>query len=139
MISEGKKLFISKEDVNVLTDNSEDALRFFSENHVEVWKKCNPTFTDVTMVEMLLDDDGTVSEISRTNEEIVIEEMTRKFVKRNGEEVFRSFANTIIDMMHSDKWSVTYDWMHENFTFLPDEKDGQIITKFVELVETNRL
>lgn len=138
-VSEGKKLFISKEDMNVLTDNPEDALRFFSENHVEVWKKCNPTFTDVTMVEMLLDDDGTVSEISRTNEEIVIEEMTRKFVKRNGEEVFRSFANTIIDMMHSDKWSVTYDWMHENFTFLPDEKDGQIITKFVELVETNRL
>ena len=138
-ISEGKKLFISKEDMNVLTDNPEDALRFFSENHVEVWKKCNPTFTDVTMVEMLLDDDGTVSEISRTNEEIVIEEMTRKFVKKNGEEVFRSFANTIIDMMHSDKWSVTYDWMHENFTFLPDEKDGQIITKFVELVETNRL
>ena len=139
MVSEGKKLFISKEDMNVLTDNPEDAIRFFSENHVEVWKKCNPTFTDVTMVEMLLDDDGTVSEISRTNEEIVIEEMTRKFVKRNGEEVFRSFANTIIDMMHSDKWSVTYDWMHENFTFLPDEKDGQIITKFVELVETNRL
>ena len=139
MVSEGKKLFISKEDMNVLTDNPEDALRFFSENHVEVWKKCNPTFTDVTMVEMLLDDDGTVSEISRTNEEIVIEEMTRKFVKRNGEEVFRSFANTIIGMMHSDKWSVTYDWMHENFTFLSDENDGQIITKFVELVETNRL
>lgn len=139
MVSEGKKLFISKEDMNVLTDNPEDALRFFSENHVEVWKKCNPTFTDVTIVEMLLDDDGTVSEISRTNEEIVIEEMTRKFVKRNGEEVFISFANTIIDMMHSDKWSVTYDWMHENFTFLPDENDGQIITKFVELVETNRL
>ena len=138
-VSEGKKLFISKEDMNVLTDNPEDALRFFSENHVEVWKKCNPTFTDVTMVEMLLDNDGTVSEISRTNEEIVIEEMTRKFVKRNGEEVFRSFANTIIDMMHSDKWSVTYDWMHENFTFLSDENDGQIITKFVELVETNRL
>ena len=139
MVSEGKKLFISKEDMNVLTDNPEDALRFFSENHVEVWKKCNPTFTDVTMVEMLLEDDGTVSEISRTNEEIVIEEMTRKFVKRNGEEVFRSFANTIIGMMHSDKWSVTYDWMHENFTFLSDENDGQIITKFVELVETNRL
>ena len=138
-ISEGKSLFISKDDMEVLTDNPEDALRFFSENHVEVWKKCNPTFSDATMVEMLLDDDGTVSEISRTNEEIVIEEMTRKFVKRNGEEVFRSFANTIIDMMHSDKWSVTYDWMHENFTFLPDEKDGQIITKFVELVETNRL
>ena len=137
--SEGEKLFISKEDMNVLTDNPEDALRFFSENHVEVWKKCNPTFTDVTIVEMLLDDDGTVSEISRTNEEIVIEEMTRKFVKRNGEEVFRSFANTIIDMMHSDKWSITYDWMHENFTFLLDENDGQIITKFVELVETNRL
>ena len=82
---EGKSLFISKDDMNVLTDNPEDALRFFSENHVKVWKKCNPTFTDVIMVEMLLDDDGTVSEISRTNEEIVIEEMTRNFVKRNGE------------------------------------------------------
>ena len=71
-ISEGKKLFISKEDMNVLTDNPEDALRFFSENHVEVWKKCNPTFTDVTMVEMLLDDDGTVSEITRVKEKIIL-------------------------------------------------------------------
>lgn len=71
--------------------------------------------------------------------EATIEEMTRKFMERNGEELFRSFANTIVGMMHSDKWSVTYDWMHETFTFLPDEKDGQIITKFVELVEINRL
>ena len=72
MVSEGKKLFISKEDMNVLTDNPEDALRFFSENHVEVWKKCNPTFTDVTMVEMLLDDDGTVIEITRVKEKIIL-------------------------------------------------------------------
>ena len=72
-------------------------------------------------------------------EEATIEEMTRKFIKRNGEELFRSFANTIVGMMHSDKWSVTYDWMHDNFTFLEGEKDGQIITKFVELVETNKL
>lgn len=60
MVSGGKKLFISKDDMNVLTDNPEDALRFFSENHVEVWKKCNPTFTDATMVEMLKYDDGTI-------------------------------------------------------------------------------
>ena len=72
MVSEGKKLFISKEDMNVLTDNPEDALRFFSENHVEVWKKCNPTFTDVIMVEMLLDDDGTVIEITRVKEKIIL-------------------------------------------------------------------
>ena len=72
-------------------------------------------------------------------EEVTIEEMTRKFIERNGEELFRNFANTIVGIMHSDKWSATYDWMHETFTFLPDEKDGQIITKFVELVETNRL
>ena len=72
MVSEGKKLFISKEDMNVLTDNPEDALRFFSENHVEVWKKCNPTFTDAKMVEMLLDDDGTVIEITRVKEKIIL-------------------------------------------------------------------
>ena len=74
-----------------------------------------------------------------TNEELAIEEMTRNFMERNGEELFRSFANTIVGLMLSDNWSVTLDWMHDNFTFLPDEKDGQIITKFVELVETNRL
>ena len=71
-ILEGKSLFISKDDMNVLTDNPEDALRFFSENHVEVWKKCNPTFTDVIMVEMLLDDDGTVIEITRVKEKIIL-------------------------------------------------------------------
>ena len=71
-ILEGKSLFISKDDMNVLTDIPEDALRFFSENHVEVWKKCNPTFTDVTMVEMLLDDDGTVIEITRVKEKIIL-------------------------------------------------------------------
>ena len=71
-ISEGKSLFISKDDMEVLTDNPEDALRFFSENHVEVWKKCNPTFSDATMVEMLLDDDGTVIEITRVKEKIIL-------------------------------------------------------------------
>lgn len=71
-ISEGKSLFISKDEMDVLTDNPEDALRFFSENHVEVWKKCNPIFTDATMVEMLLDDDGTVIEITRVKEKIIL-------------------------------------------------------------------
>ena len=74
-----------------------------------------------------------------SKEEMLIEEMTRRFMERNGELLFRSFAKTIVGLIHSDKWSVAYDWMHENFTFLEDEKDGQIITKFVELVETNNL
>lgn len=59
-VLEGKRLFISKDDMNVLTDNPQDALAFFSENHIEVWKKCNPTFTNAIMVEMLKDDDGTI-------------------------------------------------------------------------------
>lgn len=71
-VSEGKKLFISKDDMNVLTDNPEEALAFFSENHIDVWKKCNPTFTDATMVEMLKDDDGTIKEITRVKEKIIL-------------------------------------------------------------------
>lgn len=71
-VSEGKRLFISKDDMNVLTDNPEEALSFFSENHVQVWKKCNPTFTDVTMVEMLKDDDGTIKEITTVKEKIIL-------------------------------------------------------------------
>lgn len=71
-VSEGKELFISRDDMNVLTDNPEEALAFFSENHVEVWKKCNPTFADATMVEMLKDDDGTVREITRVKEKIIL-------------------------------------------------------------------
>lgn len=72
MVSEGKRLFISKDDMNVLTDNPEEALSFFSENHVQVWKKCNPTFADATMVEMLKDDDGTIKEITTVKEKIIL-------------------------------------------------------------------
>jgi len=72
MVSEGKRLFISKDDMNVLTDNPEEALSFFSENHIQVWKKCNPTFADATMVEMLKDDDGTIKEITTVKEKIII-------------------------------------------------------------------
>ena len=71
-VSEGKRLFISKDDMNLLTDNPEEALSFFSENHVQVWKKCNPTFTDATMVEMLKDDDGTIKEITTVKEKIIL-------------------------------------------------------------------
>lgn len=52
-ISEGKSLFISKDDMDVLTDNPEEALAFFSENHIEVWKKCNPQFKDAIPVKMI--------------------------------------------------------------------------------------
>ena len=72
MVSEGKRLFISKDDMNVLTDNPEEALSFFSENHIQVWKKCNPTFADATMVEMLKDDDGTIKEITTVKEKIIL-------------------------------------------------------------------
>lgn len=65
-VSKGKRLFISKDDMNILTDNPEEALAFFSENHIDVWKKGNPTFTDATIVEMLKDDDGTVRAKSNT-------------------------------------------------------------------------
>ena len=68
---DGKKLFISKDDMSVLTDNPEEALPFFSKNHIQVWKKCNPTFTDVTMVEMLKDD-GTIKEITTVKEKIIL-------------------------------------------------------------------
>ena len=71
-VSEGKRLFISKDDMNLLTDNPEEALSFFSENHIQVWKKCNPTFTDATMVEMLKDDDGTIKEITTVKEKIIL-------------------------------------------------------------------
>lgn len=71
-VSEGKRLFISKDDMNLLTDNPEKALSFFSENHIQVWKKCNPTFTDATMVEMLKDDDGTIKEITTVKEKIIL-------------------------------------------------------------------
>ena len=71
-VSEGKRLFISKDDMNVLTDNPEEALSFFSENHIQVWKKCNPTFADATMVEMLKDDDGTIKEITTVKEKIIL-------------------------------------------------------------------
>ena len=71
-VSEGKRLFISKDDMNLLTDNPEEALSFFSENHVQVWKKCNSTFADATMVEMLKDDDGTIKEITTVKEKIIL-------------------------------------------------------------------
>ena len=71
-VSEGKRLFISKDDMNLLTDNPEEALSFFSENHVQVWKKCNPIFADATMVEMLKDDDGTIKEITTVKEKIIL-------------------------------------------------------------------
>ena len=70
-VSEGKRLFISKDDMNVLTDNPEEALSFFSENHIQVWKKCNPTFANTTMVEMLKDD-GTIKEITTVKEKIIL-------------------------------------------------------------------
>lgn len=51
--SEGEKLFISKNNMSVLTDKPEEALAFFSENHIEVWKKCNPQFQDAIPVKMI--------------------------------------------------------------------------------------
>ena len=39
--------------MSVLTDKPEEALAFFSENHIEVWKKCNPQFKDAIPVKMI--------------------------------------------------------------------------------------
>lgn len=49
----GENLFISKNDMNKLTDDPNEALAFFSENHVKVWKKCNPSFSDASVIKMI--------------------------------------------------------------------------------------
>ena len=55
--SDGRRRFISKFDMNSLTDNPKEALSFFSKNHVEVWKKCNPSFKNVFTVKMIKNGD----------------------------------------------------------------------------------
>lgn len=81
-----------------------------------------------------------------TKSEIIIyeneaEQMTRKFMNRHIDpNIFKRFADIyLIGYSHSEKWSIVYDWMHQNFKFEVGEEDGKIITKFVELVEENRL
>lgn len=59
-IVNGKHLFISKNNMNELTDNPNEALAFFSENHINVWKTCNPTFKDANIVKMIKEN-GTIS------------------------------------------------------------------------------
>ena len=70
--SEGRQLFISKNDMDVLTDNPNEALAFFSENHVSIWKKCNPTFTDAIIVEMSKDDNGIITEVTSIKKKIIL-------------------------------------------------------------------
>lgn len=52
----GERKFISRDDEKVLTDNIKEALYFFSENHISVWKKCNPTIKNTMPVKII--DDG---------------------------------------------------------------------------------
>lgn len=56
-------MYLSRDDLNGLTDNPEEARSFFSENHVKLWKKINPSFIDTVMVAMILEDDKTVREL----------------------------------------------------------------------------
>lgn len=74
------------------------------------------------------------------NKEILLETMVENFINRRGNlRQFKDFANSIKNYCHSDKWSNTYDYFHNNFTFENDEDDGKIITKFVELVEKDKV
>lgn len=52
----GERKYISRDNVTVLTDNIKEALLFFSENHISVWEKCNPTIKDIIPVKII--DDG---------------------------------------------------------------------------------
>lgn len=56
MICDGKKLFIDKNNMNALTDDLNNALLFFSENHINVWKKINPSFKDAIPVKIYYND-----------------------------------------------------------------------------------
>lgn len=59
---DGRLLYISKNDFHCTTCDPNEALCFFSENHIKVWKKCNPNYADAIAVIMLSNDDGTVEE-----------------------------------------------------------------------------
>lgn len=52
----GKRKYISRDDKTVLTDNIKEALYFFSENHISVWEKINPTIKNTIPVKII--DDG---------------------------------------------------------------------------------
>ena len=52
----GERKYISRDNKKVLTDNIKEALYFFSENHISVWKKCNPTIKNTIPV-MIIDDE----------------------------------------------------------------------------------
>ena len=58
----GRLQYISSDDFHTVTDKPEKALCFFSENHIKVWKKCNPEYGDAIPANMLCYDDGTVIE-----------------------------------------------------------------------------
>ena len=56
-------LYLSSNDLYELTDKPEEARAFFSENHVALWKKLNPSFNDTIMVSMVMEDDKTIKEL----------------------------------------------------------------------------
>ena len=145
-VSEGKRLFISKDDMNLLTDNPEEALSFFSENHVHVWKKCNPTFTDVTMVEMLKYDDGTIKEITTVKEKIILHDKY-SHDKINDDEFYREVLIYKVDgkiaymmsVIEGDGYSRAYN-MDSDTYFNPedhedysDEIPKDVLDELVEL------
>lgn len=60
----GEKYYISRNDMNVLTDDVKEALYFFSESHISVWRKCNPTITNTITVKVTeTENEITVTEI----------------------------------------------------------------------------
>lgn len=43
---EGNDVYVSKNDPDSVVPDLREALLFFSLNHIEVWRKCNPNVTD---------------------------------------------------------------------------------------------
>ena len=62
--TENGLLYLSRNGLNELTANSEEARAFFSENHVALWKKINPSFSDTIMVSMVMEDNKTIREVN---------------------------------------------------------------------------
>lgn len=48
-----KKVFVSSSDPHEVTDDFDKALRFFSENHIYVWRQSNPDIKNTIAVDVV--------------------------------------------------------------------------------------
>lgn len=52
-IVDGEKVFVSASDPHEATDDFDKALRFFSENHIYVWRQLNPDIKNTIAVDVI--------------------------------------------------------------------------------------